>query len=230
VAFWVVGNTRFLEYIPVKYLSNKNPENKESTSISEIFLSILIDYTQYKIDGLGNDDVNPTSKLNIFLYECRIFSFLGRLYIYKRFTLSRKLCPAAEKLHTSAGKLHATAEKLYTSASKLHTTAEKLYTSAKKHHASAVKLHSSAVKLYTSANKLHASARKLYASAKKLHSSAGKLNTSAFIKRLSNKVFFISHLNYYFVLSHKIKKYNGGKNENFKEKNGKCFVKCKSCN
>ena len=42
--------------------SNKNPKSEESPSISNVFLSILIDYTQYKIDASDNGDVRTESK------------------------------------------------------------------------------------------------------------------------------------------------------------------------
>ncbi len=115
-------------------------------------------------------------------------------------TLSRELYTGGAKLYTSAEKLHTSAEKLYTSAGKLYTSAEKLHTSAGK-------LYTAAAKLHASADNLHTSAGKLYTSAKKLYTSARGLYTSAIIKRSSNNVYFISPLKYYFVLSHKIKKY-----------------------
>jgi len=205
--------------------SNQNPIWEKSLAILTLFSLVFIDYTQYRIDDSDKDDGITAVILNISLYGCHIFSSLDRLYMDKLFTWSGELYPAADKLYGSAGKLytsaeklHTAAEKLYNSAEKLHAAAGKLYVSAGKLHASAEKLHASANKLYTSAGKLHAaaeklhsSAGKLYTSAKKLYSSAGVLNTSAITKWSSNDIFFISALNYYFVLSHKIKKYIGGK-------------------
>ena len=88
----------------MKCFSNKNPKKEESLMISNVFLSILIDYTQYKIDkrNMGQATFYPNRVWAPELFLGAPESFFGPRELFvkprKLFIIPRKFFVRPRKL------------------------------------------------------------------------------------------------------------------------------------